>query len=158
MDTCSEVGSASLCAGPLLASAAERYARLRWAEEAELLSEHGSLHPQRPSGRSPHRPLTFFGRRLIDAAVRKQQPKQQPKHAELLLGRQSNLRLGGHTGRAACVTELDHPRERRTNHPGQKSPRTKKGAGASPLFLRTDPPKPKTQSRLGSGHPGKPIL
>jgi hypothetical protein len=21
---------------------------------------HGSLHPQRPSGRSPHRPLTFF--------------------------------------------------------------------------------------------------
>jgi len=22
--------------------------------------DHGSLHPQRPSGRSPHRPLTFF--------------------------------------------------------------------------------------------------
>jgi hypothetical protein len=24
--------------------------------------DHGSLHPQRPSGRSPHRPLTFSGR------------------------------------------------------------------------------------------------
>jgi hypothetical protein len=33
-----------------------------------------------------------------------------------------------------------------------------KGAGASPLFYRTDPPKPKSQSRLGFGHPGKPIL
>jgi len=33
----------------------------------------------------------------------------------------------------------------------------KKGTGASPLF-RTDPPKPESQSRLGSGHPGKPIL
>ena len=33
----------------------------------------------------------------------------------------------------------------------------RKGAGASPLF-RTDPPKPESQSRLGSGHPGKPIL
>ena len=33
----------------------------------------------------------------------------------------------------------------------------KKGAGASPL-LSTDPPKTRTQSRLCSGHPGKPIF
>ena len=32
-----------------------------------------------------------------------------------------------------------------------------KGAGASPLFL-IDAPKPVTESRIGSGHPGKPIL
>jgi hypothetical protein len=33
----------------------------------------------------------------------------------------------------------------------------KKGAGASPLFV-IDAPKPVTESRIGSGHPGKPIL
>src|SRR5579864_2607797 len=51
---------------------------------------------------------------------------------------------------------LDHPRVL-TNHCEGTSklttstahPRTKKGAGASPLFLRTDPPKPESQSRLG---------
>jgi hypothetical protein len=33
----------------------------------------------------------------------------------------------------------------------------KKGAGASPLFV-IDAPKPVTESRIGSGHPGKPIF
>ena len=33
----------------------------------------------------------------------------------------------------------------------------KKGAGASPLFV-IDAPTPVTESRIGSGHPGKPIL
>src|SRR5216684_6520962 len=32
----------------------------RGATKFELASDHGSLHPQRPSGRCPHRPLTFF--------------------------------------------------------------------------------------------------
>ncbi len=32
-----------------------------------------------------------------------------------------------------------------------------KGAGASPL-LTIDAPKPATESRVGSGHPGKPIF
>ena len=32
-----------------------------WFDFDELASDHGSLHPQRPSGRSPHRPLNFFG-------------------------------------------------------------------------------------------------
>ncbi len=33
----------------------------------------------------------------------------------------------------------------------------KKGAGASPLFS-IDAPKPVAESRIGSGHPGKPIF
>jgi hypothetical protein len=37
---------------------------------------------------------------------------------------------------------------------GQKC---KEGAGAGPLFI-IDAPKPETESRFGSGHPGKPIL
>src|ERR1700724_2086684 len=32
--------------------------------------DHGSLHPQRPSGRSPHRPLTFLAEHTVLAAVR----------------------------------------------------------------------------------------
>jgi hypothetical protein len=41
---------------------------------------------------------------------------------------------------------------------GVESPmEMKKGAGASPLFV-IDTPKPVTESRIGSGHPGKPIL
>jgi hypothetical protein len=39
----------------------------------------------------------------------------------------------------------------------EKRPEVKKGAGASPLFL-IDAPKPVTESRIGSGHPGKPIF
>ena len=42
---------------------------------------------------------------------------------------------------------------RRINLP----PKRKKGAGASPLFL-IDAPKPVTESRVGTGHPGKPIF
>jgi hypothetical protein len=65
------------------------------------------------------------------------------------------------TGAVFCALPVEnriHPRELRTNHRKAHSPRTKKGAGASPLFLITDPPKPESQSRLGSGHPGKPIF
>jgi len=41
---------------------------------------------------------------------------------------------------------------------GQEKPQEmKKGAGASPLLV-IDAPKPVTESRIGSGHPGKPIL
>jgi hypothetical protein len=39
----------------------------------------------------------------------------------------------------------------------KKSVEMKKGAGASPLFV-IDAPKPVTESRIGSGHPGKPIF
>jgi hypothetical protein len=42
----------------------------------------------------------------------------------------------------------------RTEKSAQKC---KEGAGASPLFI-IDAPKPETESRFGSGHPGKPIF
>ena len=55
--------------------------------------------------------------------------------------------------------DRNHPRELRTNHLKSAQPgKRKRGLVQAPFFLRTDPPKPETQSRLGSGHPGKPIF
>jgi hypothetical protein len=52
-----------------------------------------------------------------------------------------------------------HSRELRTNHYKGSQPENEKGGWCKPpSSLRTDPPKPDTQSRLGSGHPGKPIF
>jgi hypothetical protein len=59
---------------------------------------------------------------------------------------------------ALPVKDTSHPREPRTNHPNRTSRERKRGLVQAPFFLRTDPPKPETQSRLGSGHPGKPIF
>jgi len=42
----------------LLASAAERSEELNWLQVAK------TLHPPRPSGRSPHRPLIFLWQRF----------------------------------------------------------------------------------------------
>src|SRR5712692_7734317 len=50
---------------------------------------------------------------------------------------------------APSERKLGPPRELRANHRKATGPRMKKGAGASPPFLRTDPPKPESQSRLG---------
>ncbi len=53
---------------------------------------------------------------------------------------------------------MEKPREGRTDWVGgKKNVEMKKGAGASPLFV-IDAPKPVTESRIGSGHPGKPIF
>jgi hypothetical protein len=55
--------------------------------------------------------------------------------------------------RARCFApserKLGPPRDLRANHRKTTGPGTKKGAGASPLSFRTDPPKPESQSRLG---------
>jgi hypothetical protein len=69
---------------------------------------------------------------------------------------------GGQQGALFCALpgekNQDHPREPLTNHFEHPQTEMKKGAGASPLFPRTDPPNTETQSRLGFGHPGKPIF
>jgi hypothetical protein len=41
---------------------------------------------------------------------------------------------------------------------GKSGQKSEKGAGASPLLFLIDAPKPETESRFGSGHPGKPIF
>jgi hypothetical protein len=42
--------------------------RSRTAGRTELVPDYGTLHPPRPSGRSPQRPLIFFGREFLQAA------------------------------------------------------------------------------------------
>ena len=63
--------------------------------------------------------------------------------------------------RISCVSNMnsDSPAGSDFYHRGLHPLRgNEKGDWCKSPFSRTDPPKPESQSRLGSGHPGKPIL
>src|SRR5713226_3508899 len=121
-------------------------------------TDFGLLYPPspRPSGRSPHRPLIFLvrSRRFLASEGEVRPLRDSPEASP-----SSPLRMIRSGLRSASAED-----RRRSWAKGllaglgeKKKVEMKKGAGASPLFV-IDAPKPVTESRIGSGHPGKPIL
>ena len=86
------------------------------AGSAALASDYSTLHPPRPSGRSPHRPLTFLGR--FPPRTGRDSARMREK-----AGGGSGFRLEYHFVDTLAGVE------QKTGQP----PEMKKGAGASPL-------------------------
>ena len=127
------------------------------ARKAGLTSDYSTLHPHAraaapPSGRSffwhtVHSwQLSVRGRGCDPAGLAKCWP-----FLSIAMIRSSPRKY-------VSGKPTEGPDNGRTEEPGQvRRQKMKKGAGASPLFV-IDAPKPVTESRIGSGHPGKPIL
>ena len=126
------------------------------AEEARLASDHGSLHPQRPSGWSPHQPLIFFAKKYSQST--QSDPAIEIAQHGVFNGEQLQGKAGtsgeplGHRGAVFCALLLWTTRGSCSTNLIEDQLLTtamKKGAGASPLFLRTDPPKNQIPVEVG---------
>jgi hypothetical protein len=150
----------------------------------ELTSEHRPSIPHAraagpPTGRSfscfcPHSPRTAFNCPEINALSRLTNVHgRQDSRSPSIFGNLSKSGRESTNGRHATQGRsemkkgagqtlrpqiLDSPAGRLTAVRLLPLRDNEKGGWCKPPSSRTDPPKPESQSRLGSGHPGKPIL